>query len=362
MARATVMLAAALFGLAGCHGALDCRAARPFTRPAASTQHFADAPLRFAPVASSPFAPSLARAAAWLAAHEVQINTPDAGRVSLIAWWDPSLSTNQSQLVAYTLSDTLWSAWALRQLLVNSTVSNRLNYSLHTLGCASNGFFDQIFNVRADFHGHNNDSDRAHGTVLGGASCADHEVVAIRFPHYIQQPNATDRAMAANFVDFAVQYAFYLLWNGEQSAATTILRTAADQTKQPKAGIWFEEELGLLLDQADAVNYDKWKAGKGPLVYCPFKQALFVLAAREMALVGGGVAPESLLSRLEHRALDGQAADGSFCHRVELGADGKRLPLPAAHCGTGETTAAVALAVLALPAGKREGPKHAGGL
>ena len=86
------------------------------------------------------------------------------------------------------------------------------------------------------------------------------------------------------------------------------------------------------------------------MAYAPIKQALFVLAARAMSgAVAGGVAPPTMLARLEQRALDAQAADGSFCHSVRLGADGRTLPLPSTHCGTGETTSIVMLALLAAP-------------
>ena len=105
-----------------------------------------------------------------------------------------------------------------------------------------------------------------------------------------------------------------------------------------------------MLDKADDKSYLAWKNGSAPLVYAPFKQAVFVLAAREMALVvEGGVVTPKMLARLERRMLDAQAADGSFCHHVRLGPDGKALPLPPTHCGTGETTAMVMLALLAAP-------------
>jgi hypothetical protein len=47
-----------------------------------------------------------------------------------------------------------------------------------------------------------------------------------------------------------------------------------------------------LLDKADYESYKAWASGDAPLTFCPFKQAIFVFAAREMAMVvDGGVAP-----------------------------------------------------------------------
>ena len=304
----------------------------------------ADAPLEFTSSAASPHGAALGRAADWLTDHVVNIDVPSRGSgasplsLSMVAWWDPSLSANQSHLTAYTLSDTLWSSWALRQF--DPPISVRLANSLRAIGCSSNGFFDQAFHiVPGPFHGHANDSDWMHGQVLGDASCpaarGTGSVVTVRHPNWVPQALAADRKMAGLFVDFAVQYAFHLLWRGQRGGAAELLRRAAASTHPGSgdtSGIWFSEELGLILDKADYPSYLAWKNGSAPLVYAPFKQALFVLAAREMALVvEGGVVTPVMVAQLEQRILGAQAADGSFCHRVRLGADGKALPLPATH-------------------------------
>ena len=354
-----------------------CSAAASFAAPASGSYSgkLVNAPLEFTSSASSPYAAALGRAAGWLTGHVVDIDVPshydgDTSLLSLsmIAWWDPSLSVNQSHLTAYTLSDTLWSSWALRQF--DPHTSARLTSSLRAIRCVSNGFFDQIFHILPTFHGHANDSDWMHGQVLGHARCPSDRgtgsVVAIRHPNWVPQPGSVDREMARLFVDFAVQYAFHLLWRGNREGATELLRRAAAGTVPGSggpSGIWFSEELGLMLDKADYKSYFAWKNGSAPMVYAPFKQALFVLAAREMALVveGGVVAPK-MVARLEQRMLDAQAADGSFCHRVKLGADGNPLPLPATHCGTGETTAMVMLALLAAPISNASLTALAGGV
>jgi hypothetical protein len=108
-----------------------------------------DAPLNFVSANTSLHAVALQRAASWLGGHVVTVGAPsrDGGssarlNLSLVAWWDPSLSANHSHLAAYTLSDTLWSSWALRQFDAVSVA--RLTVSLRSLGCESNGFFDQV--------------------------------------------------------------------------------------------------------------------------------------------------------------------------------------------------------------------------
>ena len=96
-----------------------------------------DAPLRFASAFASPHAPALRRAADWLEAHSLQIDfallahaqanltlrdhqkrsQQQSTPLVLVAWWDPSLAPlDTGALVAYTLSDNLWTSWALRQL------------------------------------------------------------------------------------------------------------------------------------------------------------------------------------------------------------------------------------------------------
>lgn len=107
-----------------------------------------DAPLRFASAASSPHAAALRRAAHWLQAHSLQIDSAPSEQAGvhqrrqpllqhhpplvLVAWWDPSLApTDAGALVAYTLSDNLWAHWALRQLAPETSANIRASLCVH---------------------------------------------------------------------------------------------------------------------------------------------------------------------------------------------------------------------------------------
>ena len=257
--------------------------------------------------------------------------------------------SDKGALVAYTLSDSLWAHWALREL--NPSASARIEASLLALGHSSNGFHDQIFHVLPTFHGHITDPDRAHGRVLGAAKTCTGSMdgalnlsATVRHPDYAVQPQATDEAMAGAFIDFAVYYAFHHYWNGSNTAAAAVLRDVMRAAPPAGGGVWYCAELGLVLDKADNAHYLAWRDGSAPMTYCPFKQALILLAARTMGLV---LVSPAVVARLEQRVLESQAADGSFCMFVRLDKHGDRLPLPGSHCGTAETTSMVMLSILA---------------
>lgn len=221
------------------------------------------------------------------------------------------------------------------------------------LGRSSNGFFDQAFHVLSTFRGHANNTDLVHGRILGTAPCsgtldgASNLSVAIRHFDYVMQPHATDFAMAGAFVDFGVQYAFHSYWHGDIATASAIILAITQTTHPPNGGgVWFCSELGLVLDTADAAHYASWCSG-APMIYCPYKQALFILAARSMGLVEDGLVPKKMIRQLEQRIVEAQAQDGSYCNFVRLDKHGVRLPLPNSHCGTAETTSIAMLALLA---------------
>jgi hypothetical protein len=188
-----------------------------------------------------------------------------------------------------------------------------------------------VFHILPQFFGHANNTDWVHGREIGSGDYSNSTTtITIWYPDCVAQPTTTDQAMATLFVAFGVQYGFHLLWHGRLDDVVQTLRTAVPRSSPPRGGgVWFEEDLGLVLDLADAQSYEAWRAGTAPLVYYPFKQALFVLRAREMArLAERGVASEALIARVEQRALGGQASDGSFCNQVRVGQDGKALLCP----------------------------------
>jgi hypothetical protein len=313
----------------------------------------AEAPLRFITPAGHPHEQALERGAQWLLDRVVTIGVGDEPvPLSLIAWWDPTLSSDRRDLVAYTITDTLWAAWALRPFA--PTTAAALGRSLDRLGCRSNGFMDQPFHVLDEFRLHNTDSDPVHGSVILSAYAAaskraDDPTTAprrvdVRAMGFRTAPEQENLDFAATFVDPAVYYAFHLYWNGDRDGARAVLLRCLD----PDAGIpiHYDHELGLLLDAADQQGHEAMVNGERPyMLYAPFKQALFLMAARQMNLVGNGV-PPAVAARLEQRVVEAQNLAGGFRHLVPVDDQGNRVgPIPD-WGGTGETTAICILTLL----------------
>lgn len=314
-----------------------------------------EAPLRFASPANHPHATALADGARWLTQQVVHIETGgDAEPLALIAWWDPTLSTDQRDLVAYTITDTLWAAWALRPFCPE--VAAHLARSLDRLHARSNGFMDQPFHLQGEFRLLNVDADHVHGSVVttayaavdpNGAGDTGPRQVQVRSMHFRVASEQENRDFAATFIDAAVYYAFHLFWQGDRETARALLLRCLD----PQAGIpiHYDAQLGLLLDAADQQINSKMPGGSPTrLAYAPFKQALFLFAVRQMGLVNNGVSPE-IERQLERRVLEAQNLSGGFRHVVFTDAQGQRMGAVPPGGGTGETAAIVILALLSLP-------------
>jgi hypothetical protein len=315
-----------------------------------------EAPLRFVSLAEHPQREALVQGAQWLADHVVHVETAsDTEPLALIAWWDPTLSSNRRDWVAYTITDTLWAAWALRPFAPE--LAEHLTRSLDRLHARSNGFMDQPFHLLDEFRLLPTDADRVHGSVLTTAYADQDEAVSgperprqvqVRVMHFKPASEQENCDIAATFVDPAVYYAFHRFWNGDRDGARRILLRCLD----PQAGIpvRYDQQLGLLLDAADREAHQALSSGdRARMPYAPFKQALFLFAARQMGLVGDGV-PEQVAARLEQRILESQTESGAFRHVVFVDQHGARVgPVPAAG-GTGESTAICLLALLSTAA------------
>lgn len=315
-----------------------------------------EAPLRFTEPDSCPCREVVNRGAAWLLRHVVYIESKDDPEpLALIAWWDPTLSNEPGDLVAYTLTDTLWAGWALRSF--SPEIGAQLCRSLDRLHSRSNGFMDQPFHVLTDFKWNKTDADRDHGAVLGtafpvsGAQRGGREPprqIQVRAMHFRRGSEKGEREFVNTFVDAAVYYAFHLFWNGEEEKGRDMLINCL----VPDSGlpIQYDPELGVLLDAADEQAHEKLsREGHQTKSYAPFKQALFLFASRQLGLIGNGVPPD-VADRLTRRIIEAQNSDGGFCHSVVLDQEGVRCGPPHNTGATGETTAICLLALLSKEA------------
>jgi len=336
---------------------------RPIFRvlPAMPLTNVKDSSLKFAEPSAPAEKSAAKRGADWLAAHAVDVLIDEQERLTLIAWWDPTLSPSKSDLVAYTVSDNLWAAWALRPY--RPDLSTAILNSLGRLGAQSNGFMDQPFHILPAFHGRCTSGDPVHGTLIASAVSLDAEgkprsSLQIRAPQYAPfQDHKQDEHLASSFTDAAVYYAFFLFWHGKREKARRLLISC--MKNDGEFGIAFDRRFGVLVDAADREmirrSFDKTHT---TMRYAPFKQALFLLAARVIGLENNGV-DRAVTQALERRILDAQRSDGSFAHAVTLSYRNDEITVCNRFGGTAETTAICMLALSALPCneGGEEPPK-----
>ena len=85
------------------------------------------------------------RAAKWLTSHRITVTLPDDKlTVPVIAWKDPTLEPSNPKLLAgYLITDTLWSAKALK--VIDPIASQEMEQGLQHLGWYGNGLQDVLF-------------------------------------------------------------------------------------------------------------------------------------------------------------------------------------------------------------------------
>jgi hypothetical protein len=322
----------------------------------ASHRPVREAPLVFQSPQGHVHQAALERGAEWLAERVVQVErTGDEEPLALIAWWDPTLSDDSRDLVAYTITDTLWAAWALRPF--RPELAAHLSRPLQRLHCSSNGFMDQPFHELVTFEWVASDIDPIHGSVIhtayrvNGAESRDEHAarqLQIRHMRFRAGSEQERHSFVTSFTDAYIYYVFHRYWNGDRDGARSmLLRCLDDESGMP---IQYDGELGLLLDAADRqIGRRLREANRRATAYAPFKQALFLFAIRQMGLAGERV-PLAVTDRLEQRILEAQNRAGAFRHSVLVNEQGERVGAVPPGGGTGEATAICLLALLAAEA------------
>ncbi len=103
------------------------------------------------------------RAADWLKNHKVTISLPgDHFPFAVIAWKDPTLEPSNPKLLAgYVITDTLWSAKALK--VIDPILSQEMEKGLQHLGWYGNGLQDVLFHPVELIKHRPADEDHVHG-------------------------------------------------------------------------------------------------------------------------------------------------------------------------------------------------------
>ena len=200
----------------------------------------------------------LTRAANWLKSHLVSVPLPqDKFPIPVIAWKDPTLEqANPKLLAGYVITDTLWSAKALK--VFDPIASQDMETGLQHLGWYGNGLHDVLFHPIDTIRHRPADQDYVHGLSLGRFPITDGRVVDLRV--FRQKWDAEfSVGHPSLFAEHAVYQALFDFWQGrrEQARHRILEVIQDDRARNPRDRIFWDDQSGILVDY---VNYDEWLA------------------------------------------------------------------------------------------------------
>ena len=224
----------------------------------------------------------VSRAADWLKDHLILVALPgEKDPLPVIVWKDPTLGPEDPKLLAgYLITDTLWSAKALRPF--DPEASREMEAGLQRLGWYGNGLHEVLFHRIDKILHRPADEDHVHGTSLGRFPVVDDRTVDLRV--FRQQWDARfDVGHPSLFAEHAVYRAVHDFWQGrrEQARRRILGVMGDDRATNPEDRIFWDEEYGILVDY---VNYEGWLAfRKGRKAACrhyTFKLGVLLYAIR----------------------------------------------------------------------------------
>lgn len=280
------------------------------------------------------------RAAEWLTRHVKTGSLVIDGRqcqVSVIAWRDPTLSSEiPNRLVGYTITDTLWSSYALS--LTHPKVARELHDSLERLGCSSNSLHEVVWTSIKAIHHKPIDPDPVHGRSLGIMSVGD-VTVDVRDFTMANDPNFT-AGHPRLFAEHAVYQSLFEFRNGDTESARNRIRNVfrADDGEDQES-IWWDAKHGLLTDFAGRSEFKAFQTGQtNSCRQYSFKLATLLCAVRLLGLAAEFPTEVALIQqRLQSAPLD----SGGIPHFFDVDKDGVVSNRSGA---TGEATAIFILA------------------
>ena len=284
------------------------------------------------------------RAGDWLKSHLVSVPLPqDKFPIPVIAWKDPTLEpANPKLLAGYVITDTLWSAKALK--LFDPVASQEMEAGLQHLGWYGNGLHDVLFHPIDTIRHRPADQDYVHGLSLGRFPIADGRGVNLRV--FRQKWDAEfSVGHPSLFAEHAVYQALFDFWQGRREQARQRIFSVIqdDRKSNPRDRIFWDDRNGILIDY---VNYEEWlrfRRGEKPICrHFTFKLGVLLYAIRLL-----GMEPEigTRLKVMKQRLWDAQTESGGVAHFVEVRSDGViRRSEP-----TGEATAIAILSEVVGP-------------
>ena len=285
------------------------------------------------------------RAVDWLEDHLVSVDLPaDKFTLRVIAWKDPTLEpANQKLLAGYLITDTLWSAKALR--LFDPVASREIESGLQRLGWYGNGLHDVLFHPIDKILHRPADQDHVHGFSLGRFPVTNDRVVNLRV--FRQEWDARfDEGHPTLFAEHAIYRALHDFWQGRrEQARRRILGVIEDQRiNRHRDNIFWDEQSGVLVDY---VNYEDWVAfRRGNKAVCrhyTFKLGVLLYAVRLLGMERE-IGPR--LGGMKQRLWDAQTESGGVAHFVDVRAD---RGMTRGRQPTGESSAIAILAEVVAP-------------
>lgn len=280
----------------------------------------------------------VSRASEWLHKHIVQgtlSNAPDLGTLTLVAWHDPSLAPNDnSALVAYAITDSLWAARALS--LQYATQSEAIFNSLAKLNCKQNNLHEVLFQPISAIHHRSDDDDIVHGCLLGAFQRNGKTISVRSFRMRLDADYSIGHPSL--FAEHAVYQSLFHFWNGNTNLAKQQLASVFNLSPDARAVIHWDRERAVLVDHVNADEYQRFLARETKTCrQYTFKLALMVYALRLMNL---DLVDNAVIQQMQECIWSSQLDSGGIPHFFDVNFEGKITSCPDA------TAEATAIAIL----------------
>ncbi|WP_197491061.1 hypothetical protein [Planctomyces sp. SH-PL62] len=255
----------------------------------------------------------------------------------VVAWNDPTLDPDDpKRLAGYLITDTLWSAEALRP--IDAAASAELSRTLQSLDWTGNGLQDVLFHPVERMLHRSDDEDPVHGHSLGVFPVAGGRTVDVRVMRQ-RWDAGYEAGHPTLFAEHAVYQALHDFWKGRTEEARRRI-VGVVRKDGPDDPIFWDADSGILVDHADREDWERFRKGVRPSCRnASFKLGVLLYAIRLMGMeaeIGASV------DGMRKRLWSAQSNDGGVAHFVEIrrGEEGK----PDRSGATGEATSIAILA------------------
>ncbi len=291
------------------------------------------------------FTTHVSRASKWLVQHIAHGTLTDAaeiGPLTLVAWYDPTLSPqDKNTLAAYAITDSLWASRALS--LQHPSESEAIYESLSRLDCLTNNLHEVLFQRIGRIHHRFDEKDLVHGRLIGTMKCNSKLLQVRTFRTRYDADYSIGHP--ALFAEHAVYQALFEFWNGNTEIARQRISDVLESSAKKRAAVLWDRERRILVDHVTSKDYARFVAGETQSCrQFTFKLALIVYAVRVMDV---SLEDRSILNQMQETVWSAQLASGGVAHFFDTDAGGKITPCPGA---TAEATAIAILSQTVVPA------------